>query len=238
MLQAKYPASLVSLKAGDIILTHKSFGLFSICINIADYLLYKFKSLIAYFTLHLFNVKIFVRDYVKIDHIARIGDVKILPSGIHLFTLYETIAINKQHPFFSIKRWQGGTIKTILTINELMQHYKKKKIYIKYLTNPLTKTQQQKLLKYLNKEVKDTKEGLNSYSWKYAILSPFDIFFSIKKQPNKKIIKHINYCQMLIVKSNIEIGLEDDAKRSLDYLESPLQEIYKPFYSEILVEIY
>jgi hypothetical protein len=43
---------------------------------------------------------------------------------------------------------------------------------------------------------------------------------------------------MLIVKSNIEIGLEDDAKKSLDYLESPLQEIYKPFYSDILVEIY
>ena len=83
----------------------------------------------------------------------------------------------------------------------------------------------------LEEQVQRTKIGLSKYSWKYVFLSPFDIFFSLKKRPNKNTIQHINYCQMLIKKNNIAIGLEEDFKQHTEILESPYQETLKIFYT-------
>ena len=222
----------INFQAGDVILTHYPFGLFSVIINFTDFLLYVFKKIIACSALICFNIEIQVKPFLSIDHIARVGKVYNLPNGAWFFDLYETVAINKQCKFFSFNRWRGGTIKTrISSLQDLRKHYHHKKIYIKQLKFPLNKEEQNKMVLDLEEQVKQAQIGLNKYSWKYVFLSPFDIFFSLKKRPNKNTIQHINYCQMLIKKNNIVIGLEEDFNQHSEILESPYQELLKIFYT-------
>ncbi len=112
-----------------------------------------------------------------------------------------------------------------------------KTIYLKQLKKPLCKIQITTMCNDLDSQVDKTKNGLTKYTWKYVLLSPFDIFFSVKKRPNKETIKHINYCQMLIKKNNITIGLEEDFNQHSETLESPLQEINKPFYKKDIIKL-
>lgn len=227
-----------TLQVGDVLLTHSKFGLFSLIINGTDYLLYKLKCL-AKIILQSVNADITLAPFFKVDHIARIGDIRKAKDGTILsFTIYETVAINKQCKFFSFKRWRGGTIKTRITSKQdLEKHYKHKKIYLKQLGFDLTKIQKNAMFQDLENQVAKTKQGLTKYTWKYVFLSPFDIFLSAKKRPNKDTITHINYCQMLIQKNNIAAGLESDFTNTKEILQSPLQEISKPFYKKDIFQI-
>jgi hypothetical protein len=223
------------VKAGDIILTHSKFGLFSFIINGTDYFLYKIKALAK--SILQSSEDAATPPFIKIDHIARICNIYQTQFNKQMIDLYETVAINKQYPFFSFKRWRGGTIKTTMFLHELHQHYHGKKIYLKQLKQPLNEIQIVNMCSDLESQVDKTKKGLTRYTWKYVFLSPFDIFFSVKKRPNKDTIKHINYCQMLIKKNNIAIGLEVELSQKNEILESPLQEIDKPFYNKDIIEI-
>jgi hypothetical protein len=227
-----------TLQVGDVLLTHAKFGLFSLVINGTDYLLYKLKCL-AVIILQSVNADITLAPFFRVDHIARIGDIRKAKDGtVVSFFIYETVAINKQCKFFSFKRWRGGTIKTrIASKQDLQKHHKYKTIYLKQLNQPLTKMQENAMFQDLEKQVDKTKQGLTKYTWKYVFLSPFDIFLSAKKRPNKDTITHINYCQMLIQKNNIAAGLESDFTHPQEILQSPLQEISKPFYKKDIFQI-
>jgi hypothetical protein len=225
---------IANIQAGDIILTHCPFGLFSMIINFTDTLLYYGRCITAYLCKSFFNITVDVYKPIKIDHIARIGHVDYNQETI---TLYETIAINHRYKFFSFKRWKGGTVATTMPLLDIFKHYKHKQILIKHLKQPLTNNQIQIMLNDLNAQVVKTTQGLSKYSWKYVILSPFDIFLSCKKKPNKNSIEHINYCQMLIKKNNIIIGLEEDFNQHSEILESPLQEINKLFYKKDIIKL-
>lgn len=229
--QAKYKINI-----GDVILTHSRFGLFSLVINGVDYILYKIKTL-AKFILQTVDSSIEISPFMKVDHIARIGNIIDMPYNMPMVVLYETVAINKQYPFFSFKRWRGGTIKTIMPLDNIHCHYHGKKVYLKQLKQPLNEVQLAVMRADLETQVDKTKKGLTKYTWRYVFLSPFDIFFSVKKRPNKETIKHINYCQMLIKKNNIAIGLEAEFNQRNEILESPLQEINKPFYKKDIIEL-
>lgn len=228
--------SKIKLQTGDVILTNSRFGLFSLIINAVDYLLYKIKIL-AKFILQGVDNNIEVNPFLKISHIARIGKIYYTQTNKQIIDLYETVAINKKYPFWSFKRWRGGTIKTTMLLDNIHNHYHGKTIYLKQFKKPLCKIQITTMCNDLDSQVDKTKNGLTKYTWKYVLLSPFDIFFSVKKRPNKETIKHINYCQMLIKKNNITIGLEEDFNQHSEILESPLQEINKPFYKKDIIKL-